>query len=70
MLGDAIHVAPVTAEGAEAQTAYLPAGGWVDAFTGEPATGGRVVERTTPIDELPVWVRADRWAGLHGVFDR
>lgn len=68
MLGDALLVAPVTTEGASTQTAYLPAGEWVDAFTGETVTGGRVVERPTPIDELPVWVRAPHWAGLRGVF--
>jgi len=70
MLGDALLVAPVTEEGATTRSAYLPAGEWVDAFTGDPVAGGRVVERPTPIDELPVWVRAERWAELRGVFGR
>ena len=40
----------------------LPAAGdWGDAFTGEAVDGGRVVARPTPIDELPVWVRAEDW---------
>src|SRR5690606_8417729 len=68
MLGDAILVAPIVEEGATARTAWLPPGEWVDAFTGARATGGRVVERATPIDELPVWVRADRWSSLERVF--
>jgi len=68
MLGDALLVAPVVEEGASAGVAYLPPGEWVDAFTGEESEGGRVVERPAPIDELPVWVRRDRWAGLRDVF--
>lgn len=69
MLGDAILVAPIVDEGSTTATAYLPPGEWVDAFTGAAVTGGRVVERPTPIDELPVWVLADRWAGLRDVFE-
>ncbi len=70
MLGDSLLVAPVTEEGASAVRAYLPPGDWVDAFTGEAVTGGVVVERATPIDELPVWVRAADWPGLRNVFVR
>ena len=68
MLGDDLLVAPVLDEGAERWSVYLPAGDWVDAFTGEPVTGGRVVERAVPIDELPVYVRAAAWEDLRGVF--
>ena len=68
MLGDDLLVAPVTDEGAGSCRVYLPPGEWVDAFTGEAVTGGRVVERATPIDELPVYVRAPRWVGLRDVF--
>jgi 1,3-alpha-isomaltosidase len=68
MLGDALLVAPVAAPGVTTATAYLPPGAWHDAFTGEPVEGGRVVERETPIDELPVWVRAQDWERLRGVF--
>ena len=70
MLGDALLVAPVTTPGATSTTAYLPAGHWVDAFTGERVDGGVVVERPTPLDELPVWVRAGDWERLRGVFGR
>ncbi|MGN6503216.1 MAG: TIM-barrel domain-containing protein, partial [Pseudolysinimonas sp.] len=68
MLGRSLLVAPVTQEGASSVTAYLPAGTWVDAFTGEHLDGGRVVERPTPLEEAPVWVRQDDWPELQGVF--
>jgi alpha-glucosidase (family GH31 glycosyl hydrolase) len=68
MLGRSLLVAPVTQEGASSVTAYLPAGTWVDAFTGEHVDGGRVVERSTPLDEVPVWVRAEDWPALASVF--
>jgi alpha-glucosidase (family GH31 glycosyl hydrolase) len=68
MLGDALLVAPVTAEGATTASVYLPPGDWRDAFTAEPVEGGRVVERPTPIDEVPVWVRQDDWERMRSVF--
>ncbi|WP_294179934.1 TIM-barrel domain-containing protein [uncultured Schumannella sp.] len=68
MLGDAILVAPIVDEGSERAEVYLPAGEWVDAFTGMDVAGGRVVERSTPIDELPVYVRAAEWDRLREVF--
>jgi alpha-glucosidase (family GH31 glycosyl hydrolase) len=70
MLGDALLVAPVTAEGATIVRAYLPPGDWVDAFTGGTIAGGQVVERPAPIDEVPVWVRAADWPRLREAFDR
>jgi alpha-glucosidase (family GH31 glycosyl hydrolase) len=68
MLGDSLLVAPVTGEGDSTVEAYLPPGSWRDAFTGELLEGGRVVTRPTPIDEAPVWVRAQDWERLRGVF--
>jgi alpha-glucosidase (family GH31 glycosyl hydrolase) len=67
MLGDSLLVAPVTGEGDEGVEAYLPPGGWRDAFTGELVEGGRVVNRPTPLDEAPVWVRAGDWERLRGL---
>jgi alpha-glucosidase (family GH31 glycosyl hydrolase) len=67
MLGDAILVAPVVAPDAATWSVYLPAGDWVDAFTGLAVAAG-VVERDVPIDELPVYVRAENWAALRGIF--
>jgi alpha-glucosidase (family GH31 glycosyl hydrolase) len=68
MLGDSLLVAPVTAEGATSVEAFLPPGDWVGAFTGETVAGGRVIERATALDEVPVWVRAADWARLGPVF--
>lgn len=68
MLGADLLVAPVLEPGASTRELLLPEGDWVDAFTGEALSGGRVVIRTTPIDELPVYVRAEAWERLRGVF--
>ena len=68
MLGADILVAPVLDPAADSWEVYLPAGSWVDAFTGERVEGGRVIARPTPLDELPVYVRAGAWTELEGVF--
>ncbi len=70
MLGDSLLIAPITEEGASGVRAYLPAGDWIDAFTGESVAGRRVVDRVTPIDQVPVWVRAADWESLRAVFGR
>ncbi|MCU1440589.1 MAG: uncharacterized protein JWP85_1586 [Rhodoglobus sp.] len=68
MLGADLLVAPVLEPGATSWQVYLPAADWVDAFTGEAVQGGAVVERDTPIDELPVFVRAGAWERMRPVF--
>lgn len=68
MLGDALLVAPVTEPGVDRVSVALPAGDWVDAFTGERHARGGVVERAVPWDEVPVYVRAERWDGLRAIF--
>lgn len=68
MLGDSILVAPVTEAGATGAAVYLPPGDWVDGFTGARVAGGRVIERPTPLVELPVWVRQQDWPDLAPVF--
>lgn len=67
-LGRDILVAPVLAPGVIEQESYLPDGEWVDAFAGVPVRGGQTVVRTVPIDELPVYVRAEAWGDLRAVF--
>jgi alpha-D-xyloside xylohydrolase len=43
----------------EREQVYLPAGAdWVDFWTGEKYSGGRTVEKETPIDILPLYVKA------------
>ena len=70
LLGDAVLVAPVLEPGTEQWPVYLPDGDWVDAWTGVAVAGGAVVvvDTTTPRHRVPVFVRADHWDGLAGVF--
>jgi alpha-glucosidase (family GH31 glycosyl hydrolase) len=63
-LGDALLVAPVTEPGATRQRVFLPAGDWVDPWTGEELSGGDVVERDAPLDRIPVFVDAARAGDL------
>jgi alpha-glucosidase (family GH31 glycosyl hydrolase) len=67
MLGDSILVAPIVEPNVTARRVYLPEGDWIDAFTGESTAAGEV-ERLTPIDELPIFVRASDWPRLRHVF--
>jgi alpha-glucosidase (family GH31 glycosyl hydrolase) len=69
LLGDDLLVSPVTEPGATDWSTYLPEAEWVDAWTGSPEAGGRVVSRAVPIDEIPVYVRASAWPRLQSVFD-
>ncbi|MGI4739384.1 MAG: TIM-barrel domain-containing protein [Janthinobacterium lividum] len=53
--------APVPADFSQTKTTavYLPAGAsWVDFWTGKRQAGGQTVQRETPIDLLPLYVRA------------
>lgn len=52
-LGADLLVNPVTQEGAITWSTYLPTGESVDVWTGESHEGGRVLERSVPIDVLP-----------------
>jgi 1,3-alpha-isomaltosidase len=69
MLGSKILVSPVTEPGVSSWSTYLPLGEWVDAWTGAELTGGLAVERPAPLDQLPVYVRADAWSELRAVFE-
>ena len=68
MLGDALLVAPVLEPGVSEWPAYLPAGDWVDVWTGTPVAGGTVVTSTTTRDRVPVFARAESWPALEAVF--
>ncbi|WP_026874370.1 TIM-barrel domain-containing protein [Jiangella gansuensis] len=67
-LGDDLLVAPVLTPGASTWDVYLPAGDWVDAWTGQQVAGGQVVSRPVPIDEIPVYCRTSAWPHLREVF--
>jgi alpha-D-xyloside xylohydrolase len=57
LFGPDLLVAPVVDEGT-ARVVYLPAGAWIDYWTGEPVAGGKVVVANAPLDTIPVWARA------------
>lgn len=57
MFGPDILVAPVLKQGATSRPVYLPAGEWVDAWTGEARTGGMTMTAAAPLERIPVFVR-------------
>jgi alpha-D-xyloside xylohydrolase len=55
--GDSFLVAPVMSDD-NRRDIYLPAGEWVNLFSGERLEGGRYYKDVeTPLDEMPVFVR-------------
>jgi alpha-D-xyloside xylohydrolase len=59
MFGPAFLVAPVTEQGQTSRSVYLPAGSdWYDYWTEQRFTGGRTVQVTAPINQIPLFVRA------------
>lgn len=58
MLGPALLVSPVTSYQAQSREVYLPAGTWYDFWTGAAVTGGSSKTVATPLDSIPVHVRA------------
>jgi alpha-glucosidase (family GH31 glycosyl hydrolase) len=55
--GPALWVAPVLEDGARDRTVELPAGTWIDFWTGERVVGGHELIAGAPLDRIPVWVR-------------
>lgn len=65
MYGDDILVAPVTEAGQTKKQVYVPAGSdWADAVTGEIYEGGQWITTDTPIEKIPVYVRAEQYETL------
>lgn len=56
LLGRDLLVAPMTSPDG-VRKVYLPAGGWVDHWTGEMLAGGRYVTVSRPLDRIPLFVR-------------
>jgi alpha-glucosidase/alpha-D-xyloside xylohydrolase len=56
--GPNLLVAPVTEKGARTRRLYLPRGRWYDFWTGEPAEGGREIDRAVDLSTVPLYVRA------------
>jgi len=59
MFGPDLLVAPVTEQGAQSRSVYLPAGSdWYNFWTNERVHGGQTLRVPAPIDVIPVFVRA------------
>ncbi|MBN1396149.1 MAG: glycoside hydrolase family 31 protein [Pirellulales bacterium] len=56
MFGPSLMVAPLFA-GEKQRTVYLPKGDWYDFWTGEKHVGGRKIEVSKPVDQIPVFVK-------------
>ena len=56
-VGDSLLAAPVTHAGARSRV-YLPAGRWIDLFSGKSVGGSRTVIRHNGADDFPLYVRA------------
>jgi alpha-D-xyloside xylohydrolase len=58
MFGPDILVAPVYEKGAKTRKIYLPKGArWIDAWNKSVFEGGRWIERETPLEIIPVFIR-------------
>jgi alpha-glucosidase (family GH31 glycosyl hydrolase) len=57
LLGDFLLVAPVFDETGRREV-YLPSGEWIDFFSGELHSGGRWIGTCSPIERLPIFVKA------------
>ena len=58
MYGPAFLVNPVTEPSANTRQLYLPQAKWYDFWTGSAIHGGRMINAITPLDRIPVYVRA------------
>jgi alpha-D-xyloside xylohydrolase len=58
LYGPALLVSPVTEPGATTRRLYLPQGRWYDFWTGAATEGGRAVDVASPLDRIPLHVRA------------
>ncbi|NII25284.1 DUF4968 domain-containing protein [Pseudoflavitalea sp. X16] len=58
LLGENIMVCPVTTKGAQTRSVYLPEGNWFDYWTGKKYTGKQYIHVVTPLDMIPLFVKA------------
>jgi alpha-D-xyloside xylohydrolase len=61
MFGPDLLVAPVYELGQRSREVYLPSGQpWKNARTGERFSGGQTVTVPAPLDEIPIFIRAEK----------
>ncbi len=58
LFGDSLLVAPVIKQGANERHVYLPEGHWYNFWTHSSISGGTTISISTPLDILPIFVRA------------
>jgi alpha-glucosidase (family GH31 glycosyl hydrolase) len=58
MFGDNIMVCPVLTKGASTRIVYFPEGEWYNFWNGEKIEGGQYKLVVTPIEEMPLYVKA------------
>ncbi len=58
LFGEGVMVCPVLRPGVNHRMVYLPSGLWHDYWTGETHVGGRYITRETPLDILPLYIKA------------
>jgi alpha-D-xyloside xylohydrolase len=59
MFGPAFLVNPVIEAGVKSRSVYLPSSrGWYDFWTGEFFNGGQNIDASTPLDTMPLFVKA------------
>jgi alpha-D-xyloside xylohydrolase len=69
MFGDAILVAPILYKGARKRKVYLPAGEhWVNVFNGQTFAGNSWIETDAPLEQIPLFIRAGRYAEMKSAF--
>ncbi|MHB1456594.1 MAG: glycoside hydrolase family 31 protein [Armatimonadota bacterium] len=55
MFGGSMMVAPIIS--GPSRTVYLPAGNWIDYWTGETYKGGVSIEYKAPLDRIPLFIK-------------
>lgn len=56
MIGNLL-IAPVIDQGIKSRNIYLPNGIWYDLWTGEKITGGKNIEKESPLNRIPLFLR-------------
>ena len=58
MFGDHLLIVPVSEENAKSRKLYLPQGTWFNYWTDEELAGGEEIEVATPLETIPIFVKA------------